>query len=251
VSALFAQAQGDLAARLTLAQGAVMPVAAEYSDGSWQSVVRVGDTYYRYQGQGDSLQLAGVNFEFSAAGQSVSWQNPQIAEDVNNDGEVTPNDAILLINRLADHGSQSLPNQRVLRQIQDAQQQGGPFWDVNGDSLLSPLDVLTVVNRFNESSLRRIDTGTLDINDPTTLSDIAAVEAFFGRVLRTAGDATLDGRFNSGDLVQIFQQGKYENGIPHSALWGDGDWDGDGMFTTSDLVLAFTFGQYSANAAPQ
>ena len=64
------------------------------------------------------------------------------------------------------------------------------------------------------------------------------------------GDANRDGVFNSGDLVAVFQVGKYEDAIPGNATWAEGDWDGDGDFTSADIVLAFQYGAYAAEAAP-
>ncbi|MCA9152346.1 MAG: hypothetical protein KDA92_23750, partial [Planctomycetales bacterium] len=58
------------------------------------------------------------------------------------------------------------------------------------------------------------------------------------------GDANLDGRFDSRDLVLIFQRGEYEDAIDANSTWSDGDWNCDGEFTTSDLVIAFQFGSY-------
>ena len=51
------------------------------------------------------------------------------------------------------------------------------------------------------------------------------------------GDANGDGEFNSSDLVDTFQAGKYERGI--DATWQEGDWNRDGRFDSSDLVAAF------------
>ena len=59
---------------------------------------------------------------------------------------------------------------------------------------------------------------------------------------RTVGDVNDDDRFNSSDLVWIFQVGKYETEEP--ALWSEGDWNGDGRFNSNDLVLAFQAGGY-------
>lgn len=59
-----------------------------------------------------------------------------------------------------------------------------------------------------------------------------------------AGDANLDGIFNSTDLVLVFQAGKYETGI-QDASWASGDWNEDGYFNSSDLVLAFQEGCYT------
>lgn len=63
------------------------------------------------------------------------------------------------------------------------------------------------------------------------------------RILRTtAGDANLDGVFDSRDLLLVFQGGRFEsNG---DALWQEGDWNCDGRFDTSDLLAAFQAGSY-------
>lgn len=60
---------------------------------------------------------------------------------------------------------------------------------------------------------------------------------------RWPGDATLDDRFDSSDLVQVFQYGKYETGRP--AGWVQGDWNVDGFFDSGDLVAAFNAGEYA------
>ena len=62
---------------------------------------------------------------------------------------------------------------------------------------------------------------------------------------KLVGDVNGDGRFNSSDLVAVFQIGEYEDDIEDNSTFEDGDWNGDGDFTTSDLVLAFTQGHYA------
>ena len=56
------------------------------------------------------------------------------------------------------------------------------------------------------------------------------------------GDTNLDGEFNSGDLIEVFQAGKYELDV--EANWAEGDWTGDGRFGTEDLTAAFQDGGY-------
>ena len=56
------------------------------------------------------------------------------------------------------------------------------------------------------------------------------------------GDANLDGEFNSGDLVQVFQAGAYE--ADGEAGWGQGDWTGDHRFDSADFVAAFQDGGF-------
>jgi hypothetical protein len=61
------------------------------------------------------------------------------------------------------------------------------------------------------------------------------------------GDANLDGRFDSSDLVAIFQAGEFEDGIAKNSSWNEGDWNADGDFTSADLIAAFVLGLKQAN----
>jgi hypothetical protein len=60
------------------------------------------------------------------------------------------------------------------------------------------------------------------------------------------GDANRDGRFDSSDLVRVFQAAEYEDTILNNSSWEDGDWNGDGDFNTSDLVFAMQLNDYVA-----
>jgi hypothetical protein len=63
------------------------------------------------------------------------------------------------------------------------------------------------------------------------------------------GDATLDGVFDSRDLVSVFAAGEYEDDVPLNSTWHTGDWNMDGEFSTQDLVLAFQDGGYVVGQA--
>ena len=64
------------------------------------------------------------------------------------------------------------------------------------------------------------------------------------------GDSNLDGEFNSGDLVETFTQGEYEDGIAGNSTWTSGDWNGDSEFDSSDFVAAFSDGGYEQGPRP-
>ena len=64
------------------------------------------------------------------------------------------------------------------------------------------------------------------------------------------GDSTLDGKFDSGDLVAVFVAGEYEDNVVANSGWAEGDWNGDGDFNTSDMVKAFQEGGYVPTARP-
>lgn len=68
-----------------------------------------------------------------------SWQNLHWPLDVNSDTQISPIDALLVINDLNTHGFRPL----------SAPSQGPPFIDVNGDGFVSPLDALLVINYWN------------------------------------------------------------------------------------------------------
>ena len=63
------------------------------------------------------------------------------------------------------------------------------------------------------------------------------------------GDANLDGRFNSSDMVDVFAAGQYEDDVENNSVWATGDWTGDGEFDTTDLVAAFRGGAYETSIA--
>ncbi|MCA9199953.1 MAG: lamin tail domain-containing protein, partial [Planctomycetales bacterium] len=89
---------------------------------------------------------------------------------------------------------------------------------------------------------------SLDLNGDSDVSQ-ADMDVLIKGVLRTSyGDVNLDGVFNSNDLVMIFQQGEFEDGIAGNSTWADGDWNCDGEFSTADLVNAFQDGGYVATA---
>ena len=79
--------------------------------------------------------------------------------------------------------------------------------------------------------------------------DTRDLDEMIQTLLRTkAGDANLDGRFNSTDFVSIFQAGQYEDLTRSNSRWETGDWNCDGEFNTQDFVIAFQTGGYTAAA---
>jgi PhoPQ-activated pathogenicity-related protein len=71
-----------------------------------------------------------------------AWTNPNRALDVNNDGFVSPVDAIIVINRLTAGQGGPLP-------AVDDTHKPPPYYDTNADGILSALDAITIINRLN------------------------------------------------------------------------------------------------------
>ena len=57
------------------------------------------------------------------------------------------------------------------------------------------------------------------------MTGAARVDAIHDQYGTWAGDANLDGEFNSSDMIVVFQAGLYETGA--AALWANGDFDVD------------------------
>ena len=70
----------------------------------------------------------------------TAWQNPVNQFDVNNDGFVTPLDALLVINHLNEHAPGPIPAPPA---------SPPPFLDVNGDNFVTAEDVLLIINFLN------------------------------------------------------------------------------------------------------
>lgn len=64
------------------------------------------------------------------------------------------------------------------------------------------------------------------------------------------GDSNLDGLFDSGDFVDIFEAGQYEDDIVGNSTWITGDWNGDREFDSGDLIFAFQDGGFEAGQRP-
>ena len=118
--------------------------------------------------------------------------------------------------------------------------------DYNSDDLVNAADIDLLCQEVrNGDHPERFD---LNKDLIVTFEDI---EFLVEQIIGTSfGDSTLDGIFNSGDLVRVFQGGEYEDDIPNNSGWETGDWDCDGEFSTSDLVTAFQKGGYVDTAVP-
>jgi hypothetical protein len=81
-----------------------------------------------------------THVDFGAYREPSPWQNPVLAEDVNNQGSVDPIDVLILINEVNINGSRGLDGSGLT---------SPPYYDVNGDRVLSPLDILQVINAIN------------------------------------------------------------------------------------------------------
>ncbi|MCY2989017.1 MAG: dockerin type I domain-containing protein, partial [Planctomycetota bacterium] len=100
-----------------------------------------------------ALQLMPEQARRAPTGPLVTGTNPIQANDVNADGNVTPTDVLLLINRIDASGGP----------LTAVAPDGSPtFYDVSADNFLSALDVLRVVNYLNTPAVAQLSDPVLD-----------------------------------------------------------------------------------------
>jgi hypothetical protein len=125
--------------------------------------------------------------------------------------------------------------------------------DFNRNGILDAADIdllsAEVLNQTNEESF--------DLNGDSFVNGADRIRWVTDLKNTYFGDANLDGEFNSGDLVEVFRVGHYEDGVERNSGWSTGDWNGDQEFDSGDFVEAFVGGGYdmgpriSAAAVPE
>ncbi len=90
-------------------------------------------------------------FEFAVGSNPLPWQNRELHLDANGDGDVSPIDALVVINLLNLRGNGLLnPNGKL--PTSRPHNSPEPFYDINGDRFVSPIDALNVINSINDPS---------------------------------------------------------------------------------------------------
>lgn len=164
---------------------------------------------------------------------AVVWHNAVRPTDVNGDGQVTPVDALALINYLNEHGAQN--------PLSAAGESVVPYYDVNGDGNCTPLDVLLVINVLNQ--LAAGAEGELAANAeaaaavwPTAVSPTAAPVAASANPTQ-AGKTAAASRLTNADNRRTaevmssteslrLQVAESEEALSQADLLSPDDWDG-------------------------
>lgn len=108
---------------------------------------------------GDTDGLANGVIEYRGAfaidRRTARWQNPVMAGDTNEDGFITPIDALWIVNELNRNEARELPTVSPMA--------ASPYYDVSGDNFITPFDVLLIVNELSRSaSLGGREAGRVD-----------------------------------------------------------------------------------------
>jgi len=111
-------------------------------------------------------------------------------------------------------------------------------FDSNGVLEANDIDLLSAEVRAGSN------TPSFDLNDDNLVNN-GDRTVWVNELKQTYfGDADLNGEFNSGDFVIVFQAGEYEDGVAGNSGWATGDWDGDTEFASGDFVVAFQAGGF-------
>ncbi len=204
----------------------------------------------------------GLNGVLISAGTlSVSTSN----RDLNQDGVIDPEseqglyelelvpDSYIVRANMPNGWSASTPTQASVTLVSDQIQvidfamRGVPLGDLNRDFVVDVADIDVLFRSLREPNFRR---NSHDLNGDQRINQ-TDVDVLVNNYLGTSlGDANLDRRFDSRDLVLVLQAGEYEDRIEDNSTWAEGDWNGDGEFDAFDLVTALQTGRYIAAPPP-
>jgi hypothetical protein len=96
------------------------------------------------RGDSDLIVNGIIEFRGATALDEITWHNRAITRDVNRDGQISPIDALIIINDLNLNGARGLP-----LTVKTADRM---LIDTGGDGTVAPQDVLLVINFLNEQA---------------------------------------------------------------------------------------------------
>ena len=143
------------------------------------------DGVWRYNGA--SLADNQLVRQFIQAGATINligpqdYTNPMIAEDVNGSGDVTAGDALIIINELGVR-RYSDADTDAARDIASINTTDFQFFDVSGESMISALDALRVINKLaaNSSAIaERVDPSLWTLSDKSESLALETVDEIY------------------------------------------------------------------------
>ena len=142
------------------------------------------------------LRLQNLEQRQLLAGDISAVQNIDFPEDVNADGEVSPADALMILNGLSGDDEIEIVGPEGENLGNDSQPNRRRFRDVNGDGRLTPDDALRVLNRMSRDRANRDQAERGDRQNPP--NDTSTEESPDAPVTETATEVrSIDGTGNN------------------------------------------------------
>lgn len=129
---------------------------------------------------------------------------------------------------------------RVSISCVNCEEEASLLGDFNNDMQLTieDIDALSMAI-FNGTHSEEFD---LNNDDRVDLLDLGILVE---DILNTNfGDANLDGKVDTTDLLIVFIAAEYEDGIDLNSTWATGDWNADREFDSVDLVIALLTNEF-------
>ena len=189
---------------VTIAAGATM--SPPFNVAAVDDEIEDGNQSVTITAQANLFQDASstVSVRDDDAEETNDWHNENLPEDVNNDGIVSPLDALHVINELNQNGSYELP---------ESKPDGETQVDVNGDGWLSPADAIQVINTLNaEDDSLSFELFLTDLNGES-INNVQLNEVFF--INLAAEDLTAEAAGVFAAYVDLY--------LPHTHLEFAGD----------------------------
>ena len=141
-ASLYLRAEGQTVAQALAGTPIAVPIIGTPTEANGEAIAfdAAGNDYFTIS-EGNNPRLYFFHRTSQSPGQSNSWHNSAMPQDVNNDGLITALDVLIVVNDLNANGSRTLP------QLGTAS--APAFLDVNDDDQVSALDVLLIVNHLN------------------------------------------------------------------------------------------------------
>ncbi len=113
-------------------------------------------------GEGESVRV-----DFAVT--TPPWHNTNSPEDVNDDGDIVPLDALIVVNDLNANGPRLLA-------FPSEGDEPPPYLDVNGDGSITPIDALRIINKLNDAELEGESLMGVAVSSVQVENSIASVE---------------------------------------------------------------------------
>ncbi len=138
---------------------------------------------------------------------AASWRNPLLNLDVNDDGQVAPIDALLVINELNRRESPIFnPNQNVGDRH---------YLNTDGDAIIAPIDALLVINRLNLDPSPHWASASLEFDSGTSGADLITNSlGFVGTSSLKSATTVVRARIGRGPVVELNTDGQGNFEVP-------------------------------------